>query len=68
MKGGKHLVCNKVKKKRGRPASLAPRNVDLKIRLNKEEKIALMSYSEKHGLTQTQAIVKGVNLLIEMDK
>jgi len=50
----------------GRPKSENPRSEVLYIRLTLEEKESLEKYAAKHNLSKTQAVVKGIqNLLNE---
>lgn len=48
----------------GRPKSDNPKNIDVKIRFDKQSHDKLMEYCEKNGLTRTEAIRKAVDLLI----
>jgi uncharacterized protein (DUF1778 family) len=49
--------------KTGRPRATNPRNVDFKIRLTPEEKKMLDDCAKLHGLTRTDAILRGIKLL-----
>lgn len=51
--------------KMGRPKAESPRQKTLSIRVTKEEYEKLMEYAEKHNLTITQAVHKGMNLLYQ---
>lgn len=52
----------------GRPKSLAPKNNDVKVRLDDATHQKLLQYCEAHGLTKAEAIRKGIeNLLAEKE-
>ena len=48
----------------GRPKSENPLNVDVKVRLDSETSRRLDDYCKKHGITRTEAIRKGIHLLL----
>lgn len=52
----------------GRPKSDNPKNVDVKIRFDKQSHDKLMEYCETNGITRTEAIRKAVDLLIGCEK
>ncbi len=52
----------------GRPKSENPKNVDLKIRFDQATNQRLLQYCERHGVTRTEAIRRGIQLLLEQEK
>ena len=50
----------------GRKPVEDPRKV-LSIRMNGKELGRLRSYADKHSITVTQAIIRGINLMIEQE-
>lgn len=48
----------------GRPKSDNPKDIDLKIRIDKETNEKLLAYCEKHGITRTEAIRQGIHLVL----
>lgn len=52
----------------GRPKSENPLNVDVKVRLDRATSEKLDDYCKKHGITRTEAIRKGIHLLLEKKK
>lgn len=57
--GGGKMVA-----KKGRPTN-NPRNIQVRIRMNKNEKEMLDSCSEKLGITKTEVIVLGLKKVYE---
>lgn len=51
----------------GRPKAENPKNVDLKIRFDQATNERLLKYCEKHGVTRTEAIRRGIHLLLEQE-
>ena len=49
----------------GRPKVDNPKNVEVKIRLDNITNNKLLKYCENNNLTRTEAIRKGINLLLE---
>ena len=47
----------------GRPPKENPRNLNLNIRISKEEDALIKECSEQLGTTRTEVIVKGVKLV-----
>ena len=47
----------------GRPPKDNPRNINLNIRLTKQESADIQECAEKMKITRTDAIMKGINLL-----
>lgn len=54
--------------KAGRPKSENPKNVDVKVRFDKELNAKLLRYCQKHDITRTEAIRRGVHLLLSQEK
>ncbi|WP_122788838.1 CopG family transcriptional regulator [Intestinibacillus sp. Marseille-P6563] len=52
----------------GRPKAENPLNVNLKVRFDQETNNRLLDYCEKHGVTRTEAIRRGIHLLLEQEK
>lgn len=52
----------------GRPKSDNPKDIDVKVRFDKQSHEELMEYCKKNGVTRTEAIRKAVDLLIGCDK
>lgn len=52
----------------GRPKAENPLNVDLKVRFDQETNQRLLAYCEKHNVTRTEAIRRGIHLLLELEK
>ncbi|EQE37877.1 ribbon-helix-helix, copG family protein [Clostridioides difficile CD38] len=52
----------------GRPKVDNPKNIDVKVRFDENTHKKLLDYCEKENLTRTEAIRKGVDLLLEEDK
>lgn len=54
--------------KMGRPKAKDPRSQKLDIRLTEQEYTDLELCVKKHGLTKTQAVVRGIQYLKDLDK
>ena len=52
----------------GRPKRDNPKDIDVKVRFDKQSHEELMEYCKKNGVTRTEAIRKAVDLLIGCDK
>lgn len=52
----------------GRPKSNNPKDIDVKVRFDKQSHEKLMEYCNKNGMTRTEAIRKAVDLLIGCKK
>lgn len=52
----------------GRPKVDNPKDVDVKVRFDKKSHDELMEYCEKHQITRTEAIRRGIHLLLGQDK
>lgn len=49
----------------GRPKVDNPKDQDVKVRLDRTLHSQLLAYCEKHGVTRTEAIRQGIQLLLE---
>lgn len=54
--------------KTGRPKSEHPKDVDVKVRFDKDLHEKLMQYCEKHNITRAEAIRRGVHILLVDEK
>ena len=61
-------VGDEVSPRTGRPKAENPLNVDLKVRFDQDTNTRLLAYCEKHGITRTEAIRRGIHLLLEQEK
>lgn len=52
----------------GRPKSDNPKDIDVKVRFDKDTNKRLLDYCQKHGITRAEAIRQGVDLLLEQKK
>lgn len=52
----------------GRPKSDNPLNVDVKVRLDRTTSKKLDDYCKEHNITRTEAIRRGIHLLLEQRK
>ncbi len=52
----------------GRPKAENPKCFDLKVRFDKSTNERLLKYCEKYGVTKTEAIRRGIYLLLEQEK
>ncbi|EHQ8839747.1 ribbon-helix-helix protein, CopG family [Enterococcus faecalis] len=52
----------------GRPKKENPLNIDVKVRIDKETDKKIKAYAEKHELSRTEVIRKGIKLILESDK
>lgn len=48
----------------GRPKSKNPKNIDVKVRLDEATNQKLLEYCNKHNITRTEAIRRGIHLLL----
>lgn len=51
----------------GRPKVDNPKCFDVKVRFDKESHDKLVDYCEKHNITRTEAIRKGIELLLKQN-
>lgn len=51
--------------KTGRPKSENPKNIDVKVRFDQETHEKLLAYCEEHNISRTEALRRGVQLLLE---
>ncbi|MCY3032581.1 MULTISPECIES: CopG family transcriptional regulator [Aerococcus] len=54
--------------KMGRPKAKNPLNVDVKVRIDEATNEQLLAYCKKHNITRTEAIRKGIQLVLKSDK
>lgn len=52
----------------GRPKIDNPKDIDVKVRLDKETNKRLLDYCQKHNTNRAAAIRQGVELLLEQKK
>ena len=52
----------------GRPKSDNPLSVDIKVRVNRETNDKLIEYCEKYGVSRTEVIRKGIDLVLKNEK
>lgn len=52
----------------GRPKAENPKDVDVKVRFDKETHEKLLQYCQAHNITRTEAIRQGIHLLLEQEK
>lgn len=52
----------------GRPKAENPKCVDLKVRFDRDTNERLLAYCQKHGVTRTEAIRRGIQLLLGQEK
>lgn len=52
----------------GRPKSDNPKIVDVKVRVDKNMNERLIKYAQKHNITRTEVIRKGIVLILDSDK
>lgn len=52
----------------GRPKAEKPKDIDVKVRFDKEQHEKLLRYCEEHNITRTEAIRQGVHLLLTQEK
>ena len=51
--------------KMGRPKAENPKDVDLKVRIDRETNAALESYIEEEEITKAEAVRRGIKLLLQ---
>ena len=52
----------------GRPKVDNPKDIDVKVRFDKELHAKLIDYCQEHGITRTEAIRQGIHLLLGQKK
>lgn len=57
----------KLSPRTGRPIVGAKKDIDVKVRFDKETHDKLLSYCEENNVTRTEAIRKAVRLLVEKE-
>lgn len=50
--------------KMGRPIIGKPKTIDVKVRLDEDTHEKVLEYSEKHKITKSETIRRGIDLLI----
>ena len=58
----------KLSPRTGRPKAENPKNYSIKVRFDEEMNKALLAYCEKHKIARTEAIRKGLALLLSSEK
>lgn len=54
--------------KRGRPKIDNPKDIDLKVRVNRETHDKLLMYSKTNNITKAEAVRQGIQLLLGQKK
>jgi hypothetical protein len=52
----------------GRPKAENPKDIDVKVRFDKELHEKLLQYCQDNNITRTEAIRRGVHLLLAQEK
>ncbi len=52
----------------GRPKAENPKDIDVKVRFDKDLHEKLLKYCQEHNITRTEAIRRGVQLLLADQK
>ena len=52
----------------GRPKTLVPKTIEVKARIDVKTNEKLNQYCEKHNVTKTEVIRKGINSVLENEK
>lgn len=55
-------------RKKGRPKSMNPKNINIKVRFDEKLYTSFIKYCNTHNITRTEAIRQGVYLLLQADK
>lgn len=58
----------KMSPRTGRPKAENPKDIDVKVRFDKDLHDKLLAYCQENGITRTEAIRKGVHLLLAEKK
>jgi hypothetical protein len=58
----------KLSPRTGRPKAENPKNISIKIRFDEETNESLMKYCEKNKISRTDAIRKGLKMLLSEEK
>lgn len=48
----------------GRPKADNPKNIDIKVRIDEETNESLLKYCKENSISRTEAIRKGIELLL----
>lgn len=51
----------------GRPKAENPRDIDIKVRIDKSTNDKLTAYCAEHNITRAEAIRQGIHLLLEQE-
>lgn len=51
----------------GRPKADNPKDIDLKVRVNKNTNDALEKYSKKNNITKAETVRRGIKLLLQKE-
>ena len=52
----------------GRPKSVNPKSIDVKVRFDEKMHNKLLKYCSEHDITKTEAIRQGIHLLLSEEK
>lgn len=52
----------------GRPKSDNPKSIDIKVRVDKDTNNKLVEFANKHSISRTEVIRKGIDLVLSSDK
>lgn len=52
----------------GRPRSVNPKEVDIKVRIDRDTNNRLIELSQKNKTTRTELIRRGINLILDSGK
>lgn len=52
----------------GRPKSGNPKCIDIKVRIDSQMNKEIVEYAEKHNISRTEVIRKGIKLVLDSDK
>lgn len=55
-------------KKMGRPPATNPKDVNIKIRVESATNAKLVAYAEKHNISRTEVIRRGIKLVLDSEK
>ena len=61
-------VGDEVSPRTGRPKAENPLSFGLQVRFDRDTNTRLLAYCEKHGVTRTEAIRRGIHLLLDQEK
>ncbi|SUP42211.1 Uncharacterised protein [Veillonella criceti] len=52
----------------GRPKSDNPKSIDIKVRVDKDTNDKLVEFANKHSISRTEVIRRGIDLVLSSDK